>query len=52
MVKVIIVGDSYVGKTTFILRACLQKFVAIQSPTIGVDFQEKVMKKDGIPLNL
>jgi Ras-related protein Rab-8A len=41
MVKVIIIGDSGVGKTNFITRFCENHFKNTYVATIGVDFKIK-----------
>ena len=37
--KVVLLGDSAVGKSSFIMRLCHNRFQAAFQPTIGVDFQ-------------
>ncbi|KAL5266814.1 hypothetical protein ACHWQZ_G004008 [Mnemiopsis leidyi] len=41
--KVVLLGDSAVGKSSFIMRLCHNRFQAAFQPTIGVDFQVKTM---------
>lgn len=41
--KIIVVGDSGVGKTSFLNRYCYGSFNIIQNPTIGCDFQMKIL---------
>ncbi|KAK2152197.1 hypothetical protein LSH36_337g01059 [Paralvinella palmiformis] len=45
--KVVFVGDSGVGKSSFIHQFCNQTFKATFSATIGVDFQVKNVRVDG-----
>ena len=45
-VKVIIVGDSGVGKTSLLNRYCYSKFDSTISPTIGTDFSTKILRKN------
>lgn len=41
LVKVIIIGESSVGKTNILLRYCENKFKPNYTATIGVDFKVK-----------
>jgi GTPase SAR1 family protein len=41
--KVVIIGDSNVGKTTLIENFQYKKITKIQRPTIGADFMKKVV---------
>ena len=45
--KIIVVGDSCVGKTCLTFRFCEERFPARTEATIGVDFREKVVEVDG-----
>lgn len=45
--KIIVVGDSNVGKTCLTYRFCEGKFPLRTEATIGVDFREKVVNVDG-----
>lgn len=45
--KIIVVGDSCVGKTCLTYRFCEGKFPLRTEATIGVDFREKVVNVDG-----
>jgi Ras-related protein Rab-8A len=51
-VKLIIVGDSGVGKTNLLLRYCDGEFKTNYVPTIGVDFKIKTVHLDGCKLKL
>jgi small GTP-binding protein len=42
--KILIVGDSGVGKSSLLLRFCDSKFFSSGGPTIGVDFKVKSIK--------
>jgi len=44
MLKVLLVGDSGVGKSSLLLRFCCDSFDPSQGPTIGVDFKIKMMR--------
>ncbi len=43
IVKIVIIGDSGVGKTNILLRFCDNDFKISYSATIGVDFKIKVI---------
>lgn len=43
-VKIVIVGDSGVGKTNILFRFCDNEFKTSYVATIGVDFKNKVLK--------
>lgn len=45
--KVIVIGDSNVGKTTLTYRFCQGKFLDKAEATIGVDFRSKTLNIDG-----
>lgn len=45
--KIIIVGDSNVGKTCLAWRFCSGQFLNKTAATIGVDFQEKSIELEG-----
>ncbi|XP_030638946.1 RAB33B, member RAS oncogene family a [Chanos chanos] len=45
--KIIVIGDSGVGKTCLTYRFCAGKFPDKTEATIGVDFREKVIEIDG-----
>lgn len=44
IMKIIVVGDSFVGKTCLTYRFCKRKFLENTEATIGVDFYEKTIK--------
>jgi Ras-related protein Rab-8A len=44
LVKMLIIGDSGVGKTNVLLRACDNKFIPSHLMTIGVDFKIKTIQ--------
>lgn len=50
--KIIVIGDSNVGKTCLTYRFCLSKFPDKTEATIGVDFREKTVHVDGEHLKL
>ena len=41
--KIIIIGDSGVGKTSILGRLVENGFIERQMPTMGVDFKKKIM---------
>lgn len=45
--KIIVIGDSNVGKTCLTFRFCGGKFPERTEATIGVDFREKSIDVDG-----
>uniref|UniRef100_A0A1Y1LLA7 Uncharacterized protein n=1 Tax=Photinus pyralis TaxID=7054 RepID=A0A1Y1LLA7_PHOPY len=45
--KIIVVGDSNVGKTSLTYRFCEGKFIESSEATIGVDFRERTLNIDG-----
>jgi small GTP-binding protein len=51
LAKVLVVGASRVGKTSLVNRLVFHDFLDV-SPTIGVNFAQKVCVGDGGPLNL
>lgn len=52
LVKIIILGDSGVGKTNILQRFCENRFAATHNPTIGVDFKIKTLIIDGKKIKL
>ena len=44
--KIILIGDSYVGKTSLILRFCKDKFDESSLSTIGIDTQIKYLMQN------
>lgn len=51
-VKLIVIGDSGVGKTNFLLRYCEDDFKGTYVATIGVDFKIKAVNIDGTKMKL
>ncbi|KAH3732721.1 GTP-binding protein YPTM2 [Pelomyxa schiedti] len=47
LVKMLVIGDSAVGKTTLLLRYCEHRFDFSYVATIGVDFKMKTVKMGG-----
>lgn len=45
--KIIVVGDSNVGKTSLTYRFCEGKFLDSPEATIGVDFRERTINIEG-----
>ncbi|MFX1411280.1 MAG: Rab family GTPase [Promethearchaeota archaeon] len=50
--KVVIFGDAGCGKTTLRKRFMTNVFISDSSKTIGVDFEAKVLKMDGLVIKL
>uniref|UniRef100_A0A1L8DV53 small monomeric GTPase n=1 Tax=Nyssomyia neivai TaxID=330878 RepID=A0A1L8DV53_9DIPT len=50
--KILIIGESGVGKSSLMLRFVEDNFDADQSITIGVDFKTKVVNIDGVSVKL
>jgi len=50
--KIIVIGDSNVGKTCLTFRFCGGKFPAKTEATIGVDFRERTVDVDGEQIKL
>lgn len=50
--KIIVIGDSNVGKTCLTYRFCCGKFPAKTEATIGVDFRERTVDVDGEQIKL
>lgn len=50
--KIIVVGDSNVGKTSLTYRFCEGKFLETSDATIGVDFRERTVNVDGEDIKL
>lgn len=45
-VKIVIVGDSGVGKTNILCRFCDNEFKSTYVSTVGVDFKNKIIQVD------
>lgn len=50
--KVLVIGDSGVGKTCLTHRLCAGQFPGRVEATIGVDFRERVLDVDGEKLKV
>ena len=44
--KIIIIGDAGVGKSNLMIRYVKDEFDSAKAPTVGVEFQSKVVKVD------
>ena len=44
--KILILGNSSVGKTSFLLRFCDEKFDYETFTTVGLDYKKKVIKRN------
>jgi len=51
-VKVVIIGDSAVGKTNILLRYISEDFKMNHITTIGVDFKIKTIPIDGLKIKM
>ena len=47
LVKVKIIGNSAVGKSSIVMRFVDDKFSESMAPTIGVDYKSKIFDVDG-----
>mmetsp|Transcript_14018 Transcript_14018/g.16159 ORF Transcript_14018/g.16159 Transcript_14018/m.16159 type:complete len:213 (+) Transcript_14018:33-671(+) len=52
LVKLLIIGDSGVGKTCLLLRFCENNFTTSHLTTIGIDFKIKTIDVDGKKLKM
>ena len=43
LAKIVIIGNSAVGKSNLLLRFVEEKYVHTHTPTIGLDFRSKIM---------
>ncbi|XP_046392242.1 ras-related protein Rab-8A [Ischnura elegans] len=50
--KVLVLGDSNVGKTCIVHRYCDERYYDTYISTIGIDFKQKIINLDGIPIKL
>ncbi|CAG9832768.1 unnamed protein product [Diabrotica balteata] len=50
--KIIVIGDSSVGKTTLTYRFCEGKFLELCEATVGVDFRSRTINLDGEDVTL
>ncbi|CAG07321.1 unnamed protein product, partial [Tetraodon nigroviridis] len=50
--KIIVIGDSNVGKTCLTCRFCGGTFMKNPEATIGVDFRERSLELDGVKIKL
>lgn len=50
--KIIVIGDSNVGKTCLTYRFCGGTFLKNPEATIGVDFRERSLKLDGVNIKV
>ena len=51
-IKVMLIGDTNVGKTSIIKRYCKNKFYTTYITSVGLDFETKYIKIDGKIVNL
>lgn len=50
--KIIVIGDSNVGKTCLTCRFCGGTFMKNPEATIGVDFRERSLELDGVKIKV
>ncbi|XP_023726009.2 ras-related protein Rab-8B-like [Cryptotermes secundus] len=50
--KVLVLGDSNVGKTCIVHRYCDERYYDTYISTIGIDFKQKIVNLDGTPIKL
>ncbi|XP_076332788.1 ras-related protein Rab-8A-like [Tachypleus tridentatus] len=50
--KILVLGDSNVGKTCIVHRYCDEMFYDTYISTIGIDFKQKIINLDGTPIKL
>lgn len=52
LVKVVIIGDTAVGKTNILLRYVNEEYKMTHITTIGVDFKIKTISIDGVKIKM
>lgn len=50
--KTFFTGDSNVGKTCIVHRYCDERYYDTYISTIGIDFKQKLINLDGVPIKL
>lgn len=50
--KVLVLGDSNVGKTCIVHRYCDETYYDTYISTIGIDFKQKIISLDGTPIKM
>ncbi|GBP69781.1 Ras-related protein Rab-8A [Eumeta japonica] len=50
--KLLVLGDSNVGKTCIVHRYCDERYYDVYISTIGIDFKQKIINLDGVPVKL
>uniref|UniRef100_A0A6B2EHB6 Ras-related protein Rab-1 n=1 Tax=Phlebotomus kandelakii TaxID=1109342 RepID=A0A6B2EHB6_9DIPT len=50
--KILVLGDSNVGKTCIVHRYCDERYYDTYISTIGIDFKQKLINLDGVPVKL
>lgn len=50
--KILVLGDSNVGKTCIVHRYCDDRYFDTYISTIGIDFKQKIIDLDGVPVKL
>ena len=52
MFKVLLIGNSAVGKTSFLLRYADDSFASAFIPTVGMDFKVQTVYRDDLTIKL
>lgn len=52
LMRLLIIGDTAVGKTSLLLRFNEDRFICDQKTTIGVDYKAKELEIDGVSVKL
>ncbi|XP_026676341.1 ras-related protein Rab-1A [Diaphorina citri] len=50
--KILVLGDSNVGKTCIVHRFCDETYYDTYISTIGIDFKQKIIDLDDVPTKL
>ncbi|CAL4061781.1 unnamed protein product, partial [Meganyctiphanes norvegica] len=50
--KVLVIGDVNVGKTCLVHRFCDERYYDTYISTVGIDFKQKIVNLDGVPIKL
>ncbi|XP_062510415.1 ras-related protein Rab-39B-like [Corticium candelabrum] len=50
--RLILIGDSTVGKSSLLRQFTEGRFIEVSDPTVGVDFHARIVNLDGVPIKL
>ncbi|KAF2364824.1 Small GTP-binding protein domain [Trinorchestia longiramus] len=50
--KILVIGDVNVGKTCLVHRFCDERYYDTYISTVGIDFKQKIVNLDGVPVRL